>query len=91
MGLPIVVSDKVGSAGPTDTVRDGVNGIVYRCGDTKHLGECLLPLIKDPERRSKMGRESLRIAEEMGMDASVNGLVNAVHYCTDRKARRGNV
>ena len=32
-GLPVVLSDRCGSYGPTDDVQPGINGFVYRCGD----------------------------------------------------------
>lgn len=61
-GLPIVLSDRCGSYGPTDDVQPGINGYVYRCADNTELSEKLLSLINDEVTRNKMGIASLSIA-----------------------------
>lgn len=42
MGLPVIVSDRCGSFGPTDDVQTGVNGCVYPCGDVEKFVSALL-------------------------------------------------
>jgi glycosyltransferase involved in cell wall biosynthesis len=51
-GLPVVVTDRVGSVGPTDDVRAGVNGWVYANGDVAALSAILTKLIDDPKVRA---------------------------------------
>lgn len=85
MGLPLIVSDKVGSVGPTDTARPDVNALVYPCGDTVALAEAFLTLVKDSERCKNMGDASLRIAQELGMTESVNGFLRAVRAVTSER------
>jgi glycosyltransferase involved in cell wall biosynthesis len=59
VGLPIVAT-KVG--GIPDFVESGVNGILIPPEDPIALAEALAKMLRDPELRFKMGRESRRIA-----------------------------
>jgi len=61
-GLPIVLSDRCGSYGPTDDVQPGLNGFVYRCTDIADLSAKLLNLINNDIARSRMGNASRTIA-----------------------------
>jgi glycosyltransferase involved in cell wall biosynthesis len=78
MGLPLIVSDRVGSCGPTDTARAGENAIIYPCGDVDQLAEAIDRLRRDQTLFPRMADDSLRIADEMGIEASVEGFLNAV-------------
>ncbi len=60
-GLPVVVSDRVGSIGPTDDVQPGRSGWVYPHGDVSALAEILRSLIDDPGAREDAGRAGLEI------------------------------
>jgi glycosyltransferase involved in cell wall biosynthesis len=51
-GLPSVVSDIPGN---TQLVRDGVHGLVTRCGEAASIGEALALLAADPEKRRAFG------------------------------------
>jgi glycosyltransferase involved in cell wall biosynthesis len=62
LGLPVVVSDKVGCVGPTDTARPNVNALVYPCGNIQALTEALCTLAGDLSLRERMSQESLNIA-----------------------------
>jgi glycosyltransferase involved in cell wall biosynthesis len=57
-GLPVVVSDRTGSAGPTDDVQVGFNGWVYSNGDDVALAKILAHLIDNPEVRASLGAHS---------------------------------
>ena len=46
-GLPVVLSDRCGSYGPTDDVQPGINGFVYRCGDVSDLSRCIVTRSKN--------------------------------------------
>jgi glycosyltransferase involved in cell wall biosynthesis len=61
--LPVVVSDLVGSTGPTDDVQPGRNGWVHPAGDVAALSRILADLIDHPEKRAAAGR----ISRELGM------------------------
>ncbi|MCB0084306.1 MAG: glycosyltransferase family 4 protein, partial [Caldilineaceae bacterium] len=60
-GLPVVLSDKCGSYGPTDDVRPGLNGFTYRCGDVGNLSRVLLYVLGG-DVQVRMGKASLRIS-----------------------------
>jgi glycosyltransferase involved in cell wall biosynthesis len=60
-GLPVLITDRCGSYGPSDEVRHGLNGFVYRCGDIEELRRRALVLLDEPELRETMGRASRAI------------------------------
>jgi len=62
-GLPVVLTDRCGSYGPTDDVRPGLNGFTYVCGQPAELSGVLLKLIDRPALRESMGRASSEIAQ----------------------------
>jgi glycosyltransferase involved in cell wall biosynthesis len=64
MGLPIIVSDKVGSWGPTDDVVPDINGYVYQAEDTKQLRTLIHQLAWDLPLREKFGQASRQRAIE---------------------------
>jgi phosphatidylinositol alpha-mannosyltransferase len=59
-GTPVVASD---IAGYRDVVRDGVDGVLVAPGQPAELGEALLDLALDPERRAAMGAAAREGAE----------------------------
>ncbi len=63
-GLPVVLSDRCGSYGPTDDVQPGVNGYVYRCGDVSDLSRRLLHLFADRDTCMKMQAASEQLGKE---------------------------
>ncbi|MGD1089234.1 MAG: glycosyltransferase family 4 protein [Verrucomicrobiota bacterium] len=71
VGLPLIVSDKIGAVGATDTARPNVNALVYPCGDALKLANAIQRLAEDANLRLEMGTASLRVAEELNMHASV--------------------
>jgi glycosyltransferase involved in cell wall biosynthesis len=85
MGLPLVISDRVGAAGPTDVARPGENALVYPMGDLETLAAELRRLAANPARLSAMAARSLDIFEEVNMSRSVRGAVAAVRFCTERR------
>jgi phosphatidyl-myo-inositol alpha-mannosyltransferase len=59
-GTPVVVSD---IAGYRDVVRDGQDAVLVPAGDAVALGETLLELAFNPERRARMSDAALQRAE----------------------------
>ena len=76
--LPVVLSDRCGSYGPSDDVREGLNGFVYPCGDIEKLSAALLALIERSELRTSMATESRRIAVENQSLAHGKALLQAL-------------
>jgi glycosyltransferase involved in cell wall biosynthesis len=64
LGMPAVVSDRVGCIGASDHARPGVNCLVHRCGDIQGLCACIESLQADGSLRallSKGARETARL------------------------------
>jgi glycosyltransferase involved in cell wall biosynthesis len=75
-GLPVVVSDKVGSA--TDLVRDGQNGCVVGVDDLDGLVAALSALVGSARLREQYGRASLELIDGWNHDRAAAGVVSAV-------------
>ncbi|NVN98850.1 MAG: glycosyltransferase family 4 protein [Geobacteraceae bacterium] len=78
LGLPLIVSDQIGCIGADDAARPQENAIVYPAGDVDALSEAIELLAIDAGLLRSMGAASLRIAEELNVDSSVNGFLDAV-------------
>lgn len=63
-GLPVVLSDRCGSYGPSDDVRPGLNGFVYRCSDVEQLAASVSAIIDQPGASALMAIESRAIADQ---------------------------
>jgi len=79
-GLPCIVSDRVGSVGPTDDVRSDVNGWEYPVGDFTALASRLGELVLHPELLRVMSEQSFCIARQRSMDRSLSGFLTAVRH-----------
>jgi glycosyltransferase involved in cell wall biosynthesis len=85
-GLPVVLSDRCGSYGPTDDVQPGVNGFVYRCGDVSDLSRYIEQALENGVR-SRMGEASSRIARAHQVLAHGAGLTQALTLAQPNGAR----
>jgi glycosyltransferase involved in cell wall biosynthesis len=79
-GLPIVASDQIGSIGPTDDVRPGVNALIYPCGDMDRLAEQIERLTRDVALRAKLSEGSRRAALDRTLGKSVDGILRAIGH-----------
>jgi glycosyltransferase involved in cell wall biosynthesis len=73
--LPIVATDKVGSA--RDLVKDGDNGFIVPAGDVGALAGALGQLVGSPELRSRLGARSLRRITDWHFGTTADGVVQA--------------
>lgn len=78
VGLPLIVSDRVGSVGPTDIARPGENTIVYPCGDVNALAAAIMQLASHYNLQRSMSEASLRIYSELDVNESLQGLKDAI-------------
>jgi len=74
IGLPMLLSDRVGAAGPTDIARPGENALIFPCADTAALATLIDDLAGDDARRAAMGARSLEIFDELDVKASIAGV-----------------
>ena len=83
-GLPVVVSDKVGSA--EDLVRPEWNGLVVVHDDTDALAHSLARLAKDTRLRDTFGRRGRELVKAYSIEACADGIVAAALAATGRSA-----
>lgn len=81
LGLPLVLSHRVGSIGPTSIARPGQNALIYPCRDVDALAHALRRLANEPQTLTQMGAASLRISEELDWRMSVRNTLAAIDYC----------
>lgn len=87
IGLPMILSDLVGTIGKTDISREGENALVYPCGDVGALADAIVRLATDRQLLANMSDASLRIFEECSLSASVDGLLRAVRSVASQELR----
>ena len=75
-GLPVVVSDKVGSG--ADMVRHGENGFVFPHDKPDELARYLSLLVVGEDERAAFGRRSTELVAPWNYDVAADGLVAAV-------------
>lgn len=80
IGLPILVSDRVGAIGATDIVQPGRNGLVFPCSDVGAFTDQLLRLSDDPALFARMAGESVAVFETQCLAQSLDGLKKAVTF-----------
>jgi glycosyltransferase involved in cell wall biosynthesis len=80
--LPVVVSDKVGSA--RDLARPGDNGFIVPHGDTAAFAVALGALVADADLRLRYGARSLEIVSEFSYERAAQGVIAA---CQDTALR----
>ena len=84
IGLPMILSDHVGAVGPTDIARDGVNAIVFPCGDADGLAAAMAKIADDAALFQKMANASRAIYAQCDMRASAGGVARAVAAVIDQ-------
>jgi glycosyltransferase involved in cell wall biosynthesis/predicted GNAT family N-acyltransferase len=72
MGRPLVLTD---IRGCREIVRDGVGGVLVPPKDPGELAEAILALLRDPERRARVGADARRVAVERFDERRVADLV----------------
>ncbi|MEM7004592.1 MAG: glycosyltransferase family 4 protein [Pseudomonadota bacterium] len=87
IALPLILSDRVGAVGPTDSARPGENALVFPVGDVSALAERVAELVHAPNRLLAMSVRSREIFEELDMRRSVRGICDAMAYCTRERSR----
>jgi glycosyltransferase involved in cell wall biosynthesis len=78
-GLPVIVSNRVGCIGMSDTARPGINATVYPCGDVEKLVERIDDLYSDSTRYSAMSGAARKIAMTQDVGVAARDLAKAVH------------
>jgi glycosyltransferase involved in cell wall biosynthesis len=77
LGLPMVLSDRVGAIGPSSIARADINALVYPFGDVDALAQRIVRLRDDEGLRLQMADASLEISRDHSGSASVASVVAA--------------
>jgi glycosyltransferase involved in cell wall biosynthesis len=85
IGLPLILSDRIGAIGETSIARPGENTVIYPCGDIDRLAAAVGRLADEPDVRTRMGEASLRISAEHEGKKSVEAIVAAARSCLAMK------
>jgi glycosyltransferase involved in cell wall biosynthesis len=80
IGLPLIVSDRVGLIGDTDIAQPGFNALVYPCGDIEALAHVMQRVVANPELHAALAEASLTVFEDTCMRHSVDGLLGALDH-----------
>lgn len=79
MGCPIIVSSRSGSYGPSDDVREGINGLVFNYESAQDLADKIKFLIDNNDIRQNFSLESVRIAQANQQNAHGLGLIQLIN------------
>jgi len=81
-GIPVVAS-RIG--GMTETVRDGIDGLLVTPGDIDGLIASVRAIAEDSARGAAMGRAALsKVAEQYGTDRFYHRIMDVYHSATDQ-------
>jgi phosphatidylinositol alpha-mannosyltransferase len=82
-GTPVVCSD---IAGYRDVVRDGADGVLVPAGDAAALGEALLGVAIDPQRRARMAASARERAERFAWPTVTEEILDTYEQAIERAA-----
>jgi len=81
-GLPVITSSAAGAA--RDLVNEGINGYIYKAGETAELVSRLREILADEEKRRRFGGESLRIIKGYSPLKTAEGFFRAINGSEER-------
>lgn len=87
LGLPMLLSDRIGAEGPTDIARAGDNALIFPVADVDALSARIAELAGDPAKRAHMSARSLAIFDELDVQRSIDGIRRAM--IAGLRGRRG--
>jgi glycosyltransferase involved in cell wall biosynthesis len=87
-GLPIVASDMIGCIGEHDTLREGQTGLVYRCGDIRHLAAAMERLMIDKPLRERLAAGAREIAAEQDLPTTAAKFASAFERAAEFAPKR---
>ena len=90
LGLPLILSDRVGAIGATSIARPGENAILYPCGDVEALSRAIGHLLRHPAELARMGEASLKISLDHQGGKSVEGVLGAIRFVTGGERPRAS-
>ncbi len=86
-GLPVIISDRVGCIGASDSARPDINAVVYTCGDLEQLERAIERLCLDKDLYGKMSAASVTISESQDVGVAARALSDAAAVLKDMGPR----
>ncbi|MCK6478932.1 MAG: glycosyltransferase [Planctomycetes bacterium] len=86
MGIPVLLSDRVGSIGPTDSARPGVNALVHPCGDAAAIAAAVERLAGDRSLLSALSEGAREVVRHQTPERAAGCLADAVAALAGRRA-----
>jgi glycosyltransferase involved in cell wall biosynthesis len=94
-GLPLAIGESLAAEtpvvaydinyGPSDLIRDGVDGRLVSNGDTKELARAMIDLLKHERQAARMGRRGARrIADEFSLESVIPRWASALELADQR-------
>ncbi|MCP4028969.1 MAG: glycosyltransferase family 4 protein, partial [Sphingomonas sp.] len=81
-GVPVVAS-RIG--GMTETVRDGIDGVLVPPGDVDALAEGVRAIAEDPDRAATMGKAAMaKVREHYGPDRYYERIMEVYRFAMER-------
>jgi glycosyltransferase involved in cell wall biosynthesis len=77
LGVPVILSDMCGCYGPDDVLRDGEDGLVYRCGDVQDLANKIEYLLEHKQEYEKMCIRARQLAATQSPQATADSFLRA--------------
>ncbi len=77
-GNAVIASDKIGCIGASDTVRHGINALVYPCRNVTKLSEAILFMAQNHAERLRMANTSREIARTQDLSVTANAILKAM-------------
>lgn len=84
-GLPVVAAD---SGGPAEVIDHDVSGLLYPAGDSSALAVALRTLVRDPDRRVRLGRAARERSEAFAPPVIASQLMELYRSVLERRAGR---
>ncbi len=78
IGMPMVLSDRIGAVGPTDVARRDENASIFKCADISDFAATLAQVGDSKSVCAAMGARSLEIYEDVNLKQSVAGIKAAM-------------
>ena len=85
MGKPVVASD---SGGPLEIIDDGVNGVFFRTGDPKSLGDRVAEVLSDRELAYQLGLNARERAKAFSSTRFASEVGQAVAWLSEDRGRQ---
>jgi len=82
-GVPVIVSDHVGCA--SDLVQDRDTGVVFESGNSEALSAALQSLLRNKERRCRMGENASRLIANWSIEEQARRIEDAAESATLRR------